>query len=514
MSLNWKSPGLEKVVRIILALFIVCNFLVLILIFISHLFYPFPLDWVEGGGVDHCIHILQGKQIYAEPKATFVAFLYTPLFYYLGALLMKLFGEGFFALRIVSIASFLGSSILINRIISNETKSSLASWIGCGLFAASFGVVGNWYDVGRVDSLAIFLILFSAYTLRYYAGTGGAVLSAVLFSASFLTKQSALVFLPFMMLPVYLSRRRDGLIFAISSVVICLGFLLFLSAKSQGWSWFYLFKIPASTPRLYRDLLRYPIKDLLANFSFLLAAMLFFLWGADHHREKKEVKALLGNFWIWFFLAGFLVSYLSRLKYGGWDNVLYTVVTVIPLLFGIALGRFLGSSESGGMRRFILILVILQFLLLIYDPFSLIPSEADYRGAEILVERVSEIPGEVLVFYHSHLGYVAKGKMSAHAAALKELPNVYDAGVPFKGMPKDLYEAVTKRRYSAIILDDRAETEVGNPWTNFISKYYSFSEEIYRPGEPKLRFMTGAQSIPRFVYRPRKSSLSAEFKEE
>ena len=507
MSLNWKSPGLEKVVRIILALFIVCNFLVLILIFISHLFYPFPLDWVEGGGVDHCIHILQGKQIYAEPKATFVAFLYTPLFYYLGALLMKLFGEGFLALRIISILSFLGSSILIYRIISNETKSSLASWIGCGLFAASFGVVGNWYDVGRVDSLAIFLILFSAYTLRYYAGTGGVVLSAVLFSASFLTKQSALVFLPFMMLPVYLSRRRDGLIFAISSVVICLGFLLFLSAKSQGWSWFYLFKIPASTPRSYPVLLTYPIKDLLGNFPFLLAVMLFILWGGHNLRGGEIGKGLLRDFWTWFFLGGFLTSYLSRLKYGGWDNVLYTVVTVIPLLFGIALGRILGSSKSGGMRRFILILVVLQFLLLIYDPFSLIPSEADYRGAEILVERVSEIPGEVLVFYHSHLGYVAKGKTSAHAAALKELPNIYNSGVPFAGMPSDLYDAITQGRYSAIILDDRAETEVGNHWTKFISEYYSFSEEIYKPGEPRLRLMTGAQSIPRFIYRPKAAEV-------
>ncbi|MFQ5869951.1 MAG: ArnT family glycosyltransferase, partial [Candidatus Zixiibacteriota bacterium] len=494
---------LEKVLRIILALLIVCNFLSLLVIFISHLSFPFPLEWAEEGVLHHCIQIIQGNQIYAEPSAAFVAFPYTPLYYYLGALLMKLLGEGFLALRIISMLSFLGSLVLVYRIISNETRNRLASWIGCGLFAASFGVVGYWYDVGRIDSLAIFLILFSGYILRYYPGTGGAVLSAILFSASFLTKQSAFVFLPFMVIPICLSRRRDALIFSITSVVVCAGFLMFLSAESQGWSWFYLFKIPASTPRLYRVLLGYPIKDLLANFPFLLAAMLFFLWGADHHRAKKEVKALLGNFWIWFFLAGFLVSYLSRLKYGGWDNVLYSVVAVLPLPFGILLGRFLSSDETGGRRKLVLVLIVLQFLPLIYDPSLLIPKEADYRGGEIFIERVSEIPGEVLVFYHSHLDYMAKGKTSAHAAALKELPNVYDAGVPFKGMPKDLYEAVTKRRYSAIILDDRAETEVGNPWTKFISKYYSFSEEIYKPGEPRLRFMTGAQSIPRFVYRPR-----------
>jgi len=514
LNLDSKSAGLERVLGAILAFFVASNFLSLLVIFASHLRFPFPLDWVEGGGVDHCIHVLQGKQIYAEPNATYVAFLYGPLFYYLGALLMRLLGEGFLALRIISIASFLGSSVLVYRIISNETRSSLASWIGCGLFAASFGVVGYWYDVGRVDSLAIFFILFCAYTLRYYPCPGGAVLSAILFSASFLTKQSALVFLPFIVVPVYLSRRRDGLAFAVSSVVICLGFLLLLSAKSQGWSWFYLFRVPASTPRSYLVLLTYPIKDLLANFPFLFAVVLFYLWGGNHHREGKEKEALLKNFWAWFFLGGFLVSYLSRLKFGGWDNVLYSVVVVLSLLLGIVLGQFLVSNNTQWMRRLVLILVVLQFLILIYDPFALIPSEADYRGGEILVERVSEIPGEVLVFYHSHLGYVARGKTSAHAAALKDLRNIYDAGVPFKGMPKDLYEAIARCHYSAIILDDRAEAEVGNRWTKFISKYYSFSEELYESGEPKLRFMTGAQSIPRFIYRPRMSSKSAEFKEE
>jgi len=288
---------------------------------------------------------------------------------------------------------------------------------------------------------------------------------------------------------------------------------MFLSAKSQGWSWFYLFKIPASTPRSYPVLLTYPIKDLLGNFPFLLAVMLLILWGGNSLRGGQIGKGILRNFWTWFFLGGFLTSYLSRLKYGGWDNVLYSVAAVLSLLLGIILGQFFSSGDARGIRRLVLILVVLQFLILIYNPFYLIPSEADYRGGEIFVERVSEIPGEVLVFYHSHLGYMAKGSVSVHAAALKDLRNIYDAGVPFKEMPKDLYEAITQRRYFAIILDDRAETEGGNPWTRFIARYYSFSEEIYKPEEPRLRFMTGAQSIPRFIYRPRKSSLSAEFKE-
>jgi len=238
--------------------------------------------------------------------------------------------------------------------------------------------------------------------------------------------------------------------------------------------------------------------------------MLLALWGGDGLERKKIRADLLKDFWSCFLLAGLFASFLSRLKYGGWDNVLYSLVAVISLFSGILLGRFLALPEPRWSRRLVSTFLILQFLFLVYNPFTLIPREADYRGGEILLQRLSEIPGPILVFYHSHLGYMAKKGMSAHAAALKELPNVYDAGVPFKGMPKDLYEAITRDRYAAIILDDRAETELGNPWTKFISKYYSFSEEVYKPGEPRLRFMTGAPSVPRFIYRPRVAVVEEE----
>jgi 4-amino-4-deoxy-L-arabinose transferase-like glycosyltransferase len=506
LSLNSKSFGPERILHSLLALFIIYNFLILIPIFISHLFYRFPLEWVEGGVVDECIHILQGREIYAEPTAEFMAFVYTPLYFYLGALLMKLFGEGFFALRLISILSTLGTAFLIYRIVFRETQNRLAGWAACGLFAASFGVVGYWYDVGRVDSLAIFLILLSGYTLRYRPGLSGAVLSGVLFTLSFLTKQSALIFLIFLFVALCRNRKKDALTFALTSVVLCLTSLLFLGARSQGWSWFYLFKIPAATPRLYRSLLTYPINDLLKTYPFLLALALFAFLGGSQVRGESLARSLSRNFWFWFFCAGFLVSFLSRLKHGGWDNVLYSMVLTLVLLFGILLGQFCSSNGSQVIRRVIPLLLTLQFLLLLYDPLPLIPTKGDCRGGEILLERLREIDGPVLVFYHSHLGYLATGEMSAHGGNLKELPNLYDAGVPFAGMPGDMYQLIADEKYSAVVLDDRAENEIGNPWTEFVSRHYSYSEPIYRPGEPRLRFMTGLQTVPRFVYRPREDS--------
>jgi 4-amino-4-deoxy-L-arabinose transferase-like glycosyltransferase len=506
LSLNSKSFGPERILHSLLALFIIYNFLILVPVFITHLFYRFPLEWVEGGVVDECVHLLQGREIYAEPTAEFMAFVYTPLYFYLGALLMKLFGEGFFVLRLISVLSTLGTAFLIYRIVFRETQNRLSAWAASGLFAASFGVVGYWYDVGRVDSMAIFLTLLSGYTLRYRPGISGAVLSGVILTLSFLTKQSALVFLLFMFVALLRNRKKDALAFALTSGVLCLISLLFLGARSQGWSWFYLFEITGATPRLYRSLLTYPINDLLGSYPLLLAVALLAFLGGGQVRGESLARSLSRNFWSWFFCAGFLASFLSRLKYGGWDNVLYSMVVTLVLLFGILLGQLWSSNGFGVTRRLVPLLLILQFLLLLYDPLPLVPTESDFRGGEILLERLREIEGPALVFYHSHLGDLATGERSANAANLKELPNLYDAGVPFRGMPRDMYESIVDRRYSAVVLDDRAENEIGNRWTEFISRYYSYSEPIYRPGEPRLRFVTGLQTIPRFIYRPREDS--------
>jgi hypothetical protein len=42
--------------------------------------YPYELEWMEGGMVDHVIRVLEGGSLYVAPTVDFVPFLYTPFY--------------------------------------------------------------------------------------------------------------------------------------------------------------------------------------------------------------------------------------------------------------------------------------------------------------------------------------------------------------------------------------------------------------------------------------------------
>lgn len=49
--------------------------------------HPYQLEWMEGGSVEHVRRILSGDPLYPEPAIEFVPFIYTPLYFYVGAAL-------------------------------------------------------------------------------------------------------------------------------------------------------------------------------------------------------------------------------------------------------------------------------------------------------------------------------------------------------------------------------------------------------------------------------------------
>src|SRR5262245_9977616 len=77
--------------------------------------YPYELEWMEVAMVDEAVRVRQGLPLYGPPTVEHVPFLYTPLFYWLGALAMSVCGEGFAAMRLVSVLATIGCAVLIHR---------------------------------------------------------------------------------------------------------------------------------------------------------------------------------------------------------------------------------------------------------------------------------------------------------------------------------------------------------------------------------------------------------------
>ncbi len=184
--------------------------------------YPFELEWAEGGMMDHCLRLIEGKQIYSSPSLEFVPFIYTPFYYFVGAAFVKLFGISLFALRLISIISSIGCALLIYKFVKKETSNKTYSIISIGLFFASFNASGAWFDIARNDSLFLFLILLSLYLLRFSKSWRAAAASGAIMALAYFTKQTALSFAFFAALYSIIFYEKEKLFFILTAAACSL----------------------------------------------------------------------------------------------------------------------------------------------------------------------------------------------------------------------------------------------------------------------------------------------------
>ena len=155
--------------------------------------YPFELEWMEGGGVDHVRRILAGEKIYVAPSVEFVPFIYTPLYFYLSAALCAVLGTGFVPLRLLSVASSLGCLVVIFLYARRLAGSWRPALISACFFAACYELGGAWLDLARVDSLFLFFLLLAVHVQRAATTRSSFLLAGLLLSLAVLTKQTAIV---------------------------------------------------------------------------------------------------------------------------------------------------------------------------------------------------------------------------------------------------------------------------------------------------------------------------------
>ena len=95
---------------------------------------PFEPEWMEGGSQGHVARILSGEPLYGPPTLEFTPFIYTPLYYQVGAWLAPFLGEGFFPLRLVSWLASLGCFALLAAFVLRETHDRVAALLAAGAF--------------------------------------------------------------------------------------------------------------------------------------------------------------------------------------------------------------------------------------------------------------------------------------------------------------------------------------------------------------------------------------------
>ena len=181
--------------------------------------YPFELQWMEGQSLVQVTRLLHGQPLFVRPSFEYVPMIYQPLYFYVASVVARVLGASFVPLRLVSIGASLGCASLIFLILKRETQRTLIGYVGAGFWLATFHISGAWFDIGRVDTLAVMWLLAAVYLVRRgtvaaWAGAGVALALAAL------TKQTAIIVaVPIGLYALWADRRRAvALLVAVVSV--------------------------------------------------------------------------------------------------------------------------------------------------------------------------------------------------------------------------------------------------------------------------------------------------------
>jgi hypothetical protein len=453
-----------------------------IFVAVSRMQYPFELEWMEGGSVDHVIRVLEGRPLYVQPSLEFIPFIYTPFYYYLSALVSLVVPISFFPLRMVSFGASIICGLVIGIIVWRETHSTYSGLLSTFLFFATYRASGGWYDIARADSLFLALLLAGIYLLRFHQGMPGYVLSGLLLALSFLTKQTALfVFVPICIYCLLSGPRRS---FPFVGTLVCAFCFsnLWLEYVHKGWYFYYVFEIPRSQDFVQSIWLTFWQGDIIG-----VLPVVFFL-------SLAYVTVCLQGYcsrdWIFYIAVSFGMigaSWLNRLHLGGYPNALLPAYASLAILFGLSLhltlgmlGKWLVGKARVASEAAIYFCVIIQFVILAYNPTDLLPTSRDYEAGQDLVNGVSSVAGDVMIPGHGYISRLAgKGKSNAHDAAIIDVlrgPDVLAKAI----LRQEIEDTLQHRHYIAIIADWWCEKAIAAPALSlnhpYIPMRFVFSE--------------------------------------
>lgn len=482
-----KSSGSERVLRFLIGAF-ACSFILLYIgIALVRMGYPFEFEWMEGGQVDHVLRILHGQSIYVEPSPEFVTFVYNPLYYYLAAGLSWILGPGFVPLRLLSFLASLGIFAILYRLVERETASRYAALVAAGLFAATYPLSGGWFDLGRVDSLFLFLLLAGLYRLRFDESSRGAAVSGALFFLSFLVKQSALIPAAIMTLFLFFDSSRRSVIFAGLSIGLSGLSMLLLNAIYHGW-YLYVVSSAGNVPVEPPMILGFWTRDLAPQLliALLLSAIVLFRLRTGEKRKFRFHLLMAG--------AMLVLAWLGRIHNGGFINVLMPIHLQMAILSGIFLSS-VAAQERRILRFAFLLLFLAQFCFLVYRPERLIPTAQDRQAGEQMIRQLHDIPGDVMIPYHGYYSTLAGKNPHAHIMTMIEVVISGDAALS-KKLVDEIRAEIHQQKYGAIVLDREWFRED-------VEKYYVNAGRVF-DNDTVFWPVTGARTRPEWIYIPRK----------
>ena len=214
--------------------------------------YPFELEWMEGGMLDHIERVRSGKPLYTPPSLEFGSYPYTPLFPWVGAAFAEVLGPGFASARLVSILSTVVVLVLLARLARAQASGrdlGLAALLSAGLYAAGNDFTGGWFDLARIDAVAYACGLGAFAVARSAAPAPRAIAAAAALAVlGCLGKQSLLALGTSVAASFYLRSWRQAAAYLAVFGALLVGTVWALEVRTDHWFRFWTFDILTNAP--------------------------------------------------------------------------------------------------------------------------------------------------------------------------------------------------------------------------------------------------------------------------
>ena len=379
-----------------------CAFLAaFVWIVVNRLTWPFENEWLEGDEFHHAWRIMQGLAWYPPPSVDFFPAFYTPGYPAVCAVLMKLFGESLTIMRSVSVVSTMTILMLIGYIVYSHTRSLFYPVVSCGVFMASFEACGAWFDIARVDMLALAVALGAIALIGRRSRPSAFSSGAALLGLSYFFKQTnAALIIGAILIWLIWDWRRGLKMLTIIAGITASG-VLALKWTSDGWYMFYTFKVPGSVPILWERLWQFATSDILSLAGCLLPVLAVGFWRIIAKQQMDILPVLLFPF-------ALAVSVVPRLSPNGYDNLFVTIAAFIGIATGLSLWAI--ASSKGTLSKYgwvALVLILLHFVFRCYDPSHHFSHFRDLAKGMAVIEKIRNLPSPVLCPYHPYLLHLA-----------------------------------------------------------------------------------------------------------
>ena len=439
------------------ALFTCVMCIVAIIIFLvvgfPRFLYPYEISWGEGSLLIEVQRILSHEAIYSKPTIYYVAWLYEPFYFYLSAFVGEIFGISYVSDRLISLLSTSVLLVLIVKVVFRETKSILLGFAALGLYLAAYGKTGACMLVARVDPLFVLLLVGSAISLLYSRNRFILILSGLLFTLSYFTKQTGLLFLPAM--AIYLWRIRgwkEMVTFCISVLISILIVLSVLNYLYGNWFTFYTMAIPSAKTNSVRwgyaieGTLRYIVMRCWSVATLVAFAILYRNW-------RRTISGIEDPslFFSLIFLSALLAGFMGILNQGGEHNVLLPLAACCAILLPIALHDIKQLTIGSLIPSWIIPIQLVLLISLLWNDERNQATTENSRNQERFNKYISSLPGEIWLPFHVIPKTLCQKNTYAELTAIQDALSV--GGEISIGLQHCMDTALTNHHWTYIISD-------------------------------------------------------------